>query len=124
MFAEGLETPIQLFYFSLLLFIVAVAGYILVRQVFVRNELSDAAKILGEKIRSGNATSLEYFELGSVMMRMKLYSQAISNLENCIKYWDSDKVELAQVYNALGFATWRLIFSKKQYLPIQRQFGF
>merc|ERR1711977_542964 len=66
--------------------------------------LGDAAKILGEKIRSGNARSPDYFELGAIMMRLKLYSQATSNLENCIKYWDYEQIELAQVYNALGFA--------------------
>jgi tetratricopeptide (TPR) repeat protein len=102
--ATGLETPIQLLYSGILLCLLSAAGYILFRKAQVRYELGDAAKILGEKIRSGNARSPDYFELGAIMMRLKLYSQATSNLENCIKYWDYEQIELAQVYNALGFA--------------------
>merc|ERR1719386_215597 len=72
--ANGLETPIQLIYFGVLIFLLLTAGFILFCKVLVRYELGEAAKILGEKIRGGSASSSEYFELGAIMMRLKLYS--------------------------------------------------
>lgn len=55
--AEGLEAPIQLLYLLALLGFLAAGAYLVVRQVFVRRDLEEAAKVLGERIRSdsGNA---------------------------------------------------------------------
>ena len=55
--AEGLEAPIQLLYLLALLGFLAAGAYLVVRQVFVRRDLEEAAKVLGDRIRSdsGNA---------------------------------------------------------------------
>ena len=62
--AEGLEAPIQLLYLLALLGFLAAGAYLVVRQVFVRRDLEEAAKVLGERIRSdsGNA-EVRVFEL-------------------------------------------------------------
>jgi hypothetical protein len=54
--AEGLETPIQLIYLLTLLGFLGVGAYLVVRQVLIRRELDEAAKALGERIRTGEAT--------------------------------------------------------------------
>lgn len=54
--AEGLETPIQLIYLTALLGFLAAGAYLVVRQVLIRRELDEAAKALGERIRTGEAT--------------------------------------------------------------------
>lgn len=54
--AEGLETPIQLLYLTALLGFLAFGAYLVVRQVLIRRELDEAAKALGERIRTGEAT--------------------------------------------------------------------
>lgn len=54
--AEGLETPIQLIYLTALLGFLAFGAYLVVRQVLIRRELDEAAKALGERIRTGEAT--------------------------------------------------------------------
>lgn len=54
--AEGLETPIQLIYLLALLGFLAAGAYLVVRQVLIRRELDEAAKSLGERIRTGEAT--------------------------------------------------------------------
>jgi hypothetical protein len=54
--AEGLETPIQLIYLTALLGFLAAGAYLVVRQVLIRRELDEAAKSLGERIRTGEAT--------------------------------------------------------------------
>lgn len=46
-----------------------------VRQVLIRRELDELAKVLGEKARTGDATCEDYFELGAVLMRKRLFTQ-------------------------------------------------
>jgi len=62
----------------------------------VRRELEEAAKVLGERIRTSDATSEDCFELGAILLRKKLYTQATKNLERAVKLWDGAPEELAQ----------------------------
>lgn len=101
--AEGLEAPIQLIYLLSLLGFLGFGAYLVVRQVLIRRELDEAAKALGERIRTGEASCEDYFELGVILTRKKLYTQATKNLEKARRSWDGDEGELAQVHNALGF---------------------
>ncbi|PNH01035.1 hypothetical protein TSOC_013110 [Tetrabaena socialis] len=100
---EGLETPIQLIYLLTLLGFLGVGAYLVVRQVLIRRELDEGAKGLGERIRTGEANCEDYYELGVVLTRKKLFTQATKNLEKAKKVWDGEESELAQVHNALGF---------------------
>ena len=94
---EGLETPVQLLYlFSLLGFLV-VGAFLVVRQVLIRRELEEAAKVLGERVRANEATAEDYFELGVILLRKKLFTQATKNLERAKKGWEGEPEELAQV---------------------------
>jgi tetratricopeptide (TPR) repeat protein len=101
--AEGLEAPIQLIYLLSLLGFLGFGAYLVVRQVLIRRELDEAAKALGERIRTGEASCEDYYELGVILTRKKLYTQATKNLEKARRAWDGDEGELAQVHNALGF---------------------
>jgi hypothetical protein len=120
-------------YLLTLLGFLSVGAFLVVRQVLIRRELDEAAKGLGERIRTGEAScevSLaaachrkgssttwsisqsglmspnvasfinglqDYFELGVVLTRKKLYTQATKNLEKAKKLWDGEESELAQV---------------------------
>jgi hypothetical protein len=95
--AEGLETPVQLTYLSLLLALLSGAAFVVVRQVLVRREMDERTKVLGELIRTGDALSEDYFELGVVLARKRLYTQALKNYTKAVKLWDGEEVELAQV---------------------------
>uniref|UniRef100_A0A7S3VRE4 Uncharacterized protein n=1 Tax=Dunaliella tertiolecta TaxID=3047 RepID=A0A7S3VRE4_DUNTE len=101
--SEGLETPIQLMYLLALLGFLSVGAFLVVRQVLIRRELDEAAKGLGERIRTGEASCEDYFELGVILTRKKLFTQATKNLEKAKKVWDGEETELAQVHNALGY---------------------
>ncbi|KAI7841609.1 hypothetical protein COHA_004779 [Chlorella ohadii] len=85
-----------------------VGAYLVVRQVLIRRELEEAAKVLGERVRTGEATSEDYFELGVILLRKKLYTQATKNLEKAQKGWTGEPEELAQVHNALGYALFNM----------------
>lgn len=135
--SEGLETPIQLIYLVTLLAFLAAGAFLVVRQVLIRRELDEAAKALGERIRTGEATCevgwlvcfcmpacmrfggpsahhllhsraahltmflsfplQDYFELGVILTRKRLFTQATKNLEKAKKVWDGEESELAQV---------------------------
>ncbi|GMH43193.1 hypothetical protein BSKO_11115 [Bryopsis sp. KO-2023] len=97
------DVDIQIGYLLILIFLLFGAAFLVVRQALIRRELDESAKSLGETIRTGQGTSEDYFELAAVLIRKKLFTQAIKNLEKAIAVWDADESELAQVYNALGF---------------------
>jgi len=101
--AAGLEGGIQAIYLGSLLVILGFAGFIIIRQVFIRRELDESAKQMGERIRSGEATAEEYFEMGSIMLRKKVFTQAVRNLKLAAQMWEGDQEDLAQIHNALGF---------------------
>ena len=98
-----LEGGIQAFYLGTLLAILGGAGFIVVRQVLIRRELDDQAKKMGERIRAGNASAEDYFEMGSILLRKKVFTQAVRNLQAAEANWDGDEQDLALVHNALGF---------------------
>jgi len=57
-------------------------------------------------VRSGEASSEEFFELGAVMLRKKYYVLANKYLEQAIKKWDGDEADLAQVcYGLFAFCS-------------------
>eukprot|EP00238_Polyblepharides_amylifera_P008138 CAMPEP_0196585098 /NCGR_PEP_ID=MMETSP1081-20130531/49521_1 /TAXON_ID=36882 /ORGANISM="Pyramimonas amylifera, Strain CCMP720" /LENGTH=223 /DNA_ID=CAMNT_0041906531 /DNA_START=181 /DNA_END=852 /DNA_ORIENTATION=- len=107
----GLDTGVQLVYLGALLALLFTGAALVVRQVLVKRELEEAAKNAGERVRSGQASGEDLFELGVLLLRKKSYSQAIKNLESAVKVWDGEPEELAQAHNALGFA----LFSQDKY---------
>mmetsp|Transcript_63576 Transcript_63576/g.201053 ORF Transcript_63576/g.201053 Transcript_63576/m.201053 type:complete len:295 (+) Transcript_63576:143-1027(+) len=102
--SSGLGGSVQLLYLGGILTLLGGAGYLIVRQVLIRRELDEAAKELGERVRSGGASSEELFEYGVVMLRKKVFTQSIKYLEEALQTWDGEEEELAQLHNALGFA--------------------
>lgn len=101
---ELFEFGIQLIYLGALLALLGIGSFFVVRQILVRTELENAAKELQERVRTGEASALEYFELGAVMLRKKFYSLAAKYLEQAIEKWEGDVQDLAQVHNTLGFS--------------------
>jgi len=77
--SEGLETPIQLIYLLSLLGFLAGGAYLVVRQVLVRRELDEAAKALGERVRTDEANCEDYFELGVILTRKQLFTPTPPN---------------------------------------------
>ncbi|XP_076901110.1 tetratricopeptide repeat domain-containing protein PYG7, chloroplastic-like isoform X2 [Bidens hawaiensis] len=94
---ELFELGIQLSYLLLLLGLLGVGTFFVIRQVLVRRELDLSAKELQEQVRSGDASSMELFELGAVMLRRKFYPAATKYLNQAIEKWDGDDQDLAQV---------------------------
>eukprot|EP00899_Mesostigma_viride_P010182 jgi/Mesvir1/19165/Mv25554-RA.1 len=106
--AEGAEDSlgnnIQFVYLGALLLLLGAGGFLVARQLLIRRQLELTAKDLQERVRLGEATAEEYYELGAVMLRKKLHFMAMKHLKNAITKWEGEEEDLAQVYNALGFA--------------------
>ena len=43
--------------------------------MLIRRELEEAAKVLGDRVRQGSGTAEDFFELGVILLRKKLYTQ-------------------------------------------------
>ena len=109
--AEGLEMPVQLLYLSTLLGFLFVGAFVVVRQVLVKRELEETAKAIGERVRNQEASPEDYYELGVILLRKKLFTQANANLKKALKNWDEengDEEIHAQVHNALGYSYFNL----------------
>jgi hypothetical protein len=46
---------------------------------------------MGERIRAGNASAEDYFEMGSILLRKKVFTQAVRNLQAAAENWDGDE---------------------------------
>ncbi len=76
------SSSIQLVYVGALLGLLSGAVFLVVRQVFFRTQLEEATKVLSEKARTGDATYDEYYELGVLLIRKKLFATALKHLDS------------------------------------------
>ena len=108
----------QLVYVSVLLVILVAASVSVLREVIKTRKLEGALSRLQGKLANGEGTAAEHYELGSVYLDKKLFSQAIPQLQKAIKLKQLDGADLAAVYNALGYAH----FAQEQYDLAIRQY--
>lgn len=92
-------------YLGLLVILLAVAAIFLFRQVFKTRRVESSFSRLQNKLTKEKGTAQEYYELGSIYLDKKLYSQSITLLQKALKAKDLEGEDnIALVYNALGYA--------------------
>ena len=116
--ADGLELPVQLIYLLTLLGFLSVGAVVVVREVLSKRGMDEMAKDIGERVRMQEASAGDYYELGVILLRKKLFTQANQNLKKALKAWpegaggeegEAAREELlAQVHNALGYSYFNL----------------
>ena len=86
--------------------------------IFVAIEIIKSRRVEGKlsrlqkEIKQGKPTAKEYYELGSIYLDKKLFSQAITLLQKALKISENIEPEnKALIYNALGYA----YFGQEQY---------
>lgn len=115
----GFLLALQWLYVVGLLTLLGVAAVLVARQVWRTRITETRLNQLQQQVTSGQASPADYYELGSIYLRKKLYVQAIHQLHKALKGWDEqDAAGLAKVYNALGYA----YFSQEQYDLAIRQY--
>ena len=105
------SSAFPIFYLSLLLGLLVAAGITLTRQVLKTRKTEMALSRLQDKVAKEKGTAQEYYELGSIYLDKKIFSQAILLFQKALKADEISPEETAPIYNALGFA----YFAQEQY---------
>lgn len=93
-------------YLGLLVVLLGGASFFVVRQVLRtrRTELT-MTELQDRLLQQKKGSARDYYELGSIMIAKKLYSQATRQLEKALKAEDLEAGEpMALIYNALGYS--------------------
>ena len=106
-----MENSLPLVYLSVLLALLAVAGWAVIRQVLKTRKVETTLSRLEKKLKKERGTVQEYYELGSIYSDKKLFAQAIIVLQKALKGLDAEEENLSPVHNALCFA----YFCQEQY---------
>ncbi|MFB8787327.1 MAG: tetratricopeptide repeat protein [Potamolinea sp.] len=106
-----MENTLPIVYLSVLLVLLAGAGWAVIRQVLKTRKIESALSRLEQKLKTDRGTVQEYYELGSIYSDKKLFAQAIVLLQKSLKGVDAEEENLALVHNALGYA----YFAQEQY---------
>lgn len=107
-----------LIYVSLLLVLLSVAGVFVFRQILKIRKVEMTLSRLQTKLTKEKGTAQEYYELASIYLDKKIYSQSVSLLQKALKVEDLPEEESALIYNALGYA----YFAQEQYDLAIRQY--
>lgn len=92
-------------YLSVLIVLLASAGWLLIRQVLKTRRIESTFSRLQTKLSKEKGTAQEYYELGGIYLDKRLYTQAIALFQKALKAKDLEGNEsIAVIYNALGFA--------------------
>ena len=106
------NSNLLLVYLALLLTLLGIVALLILRQVFRTRRIEQTLNRLQTKLTKAKGTAQEYFELGSLLLDKKLYTQASLYLQQSLKALEEDETDnAALIYNALGF----VYFSQEQY---------
>lgn len=106
------NSNLLLFYLAALLALLGVASFFVLRQVFKTRRIESTLSRLQTKLSKDKGTAQEYYELGSLLLDKKLFTQSTIYLQQALKNLGKDESENASlIYNALGYA----YFAQEQY---------
>jgi tetratricopeptide (TPR) repeat protein len=116
--AVNMQNSFPVIYVSLLLVLLSLAAWAVFRQILKTRRVESALNRLQSKLAKDQGTAQEYYELGSIYLDKKIYTQAIALFQKSLKAEDLTEPDSALVYNALGFA----YFAQEQYDLAIRQY--
>lgn len=114
-----MEGKFPLIYISLLLVLLAIAGFVVFRQIFKTQRTESALTRLQNKLSQEKGTAQDYYELASIYLDKRLFAKASDLLQKALKVGGGlESGENALIYNALGFS----YFAQEQYDLAIRQY--
>jgi tetratricopeptide (TPR) repeat protein len=99
-----MENTSPILYISLLLGLLSISAIAIGRQVLKTRRTESTLTRLQNKLSKEKGSAQEYYELGSIYLDKRLFTQAVNALQKALKAEELTDVESAAVYNALGFA--------------------
>ena len=95
---------LAIWYLIALIAILSIAAVAIVRQVLKTRRVEMDLSRLQRKLSKEKGTAREHYDLGSMLLKKKLYSQAIPQFQKALKSKDlKEDMNAALIYNALGF---------------------
>lgn len=99
------NSNLLLVYLTTLLVLLGVVAFFVFRQVLRTRRIESTLNRLQNKLSKEKGTAQEYYELGSLLLDKKLYTQATIYLQQALKQLETDEEANASlIYNALGYA--------------------
>ncbi|MGF1535137.1 MAG: tetratricopeptide repeat protein [Elainellaceae cyanobacterium] len=96
---------LPIIYLTVLVGLLVTAGILLFRQVRKTRRVESTLSRLENKLTKQKGSAQEYYELGSIYLDKRLYTQAMTLLKKALKAKDLEGLEnVALVQNALGYA--------------------
>lgn len=100
-----MDNSLAIIYLAILLALLFGLGFTVFRQILKSRKMENALSRLQKKLAKEKGTVQEYYEMGSIYLDKKVYSQAISLFQKALKAAEQEQeTNLAPIYNALGFA--------------------
>jgi hypothetical protein len=91
-------------YLGILVVLLAIACFAVLRQVFRTRRTEMDLRNLQRKLGGKKGNAQDHYELGSILLGKKLYSQAITEFRKGLKSEDLEPgIPTALIYNALGY---------------------
>ncbi len=117
-FLDMSSESLPILYVAVLFGLLLVAAIVIFRQILKQRKLDMSLDRLQSKLNREKGTGLEYYELGSVYLDKRLYSQAALKLKKALQSEDLEGEALAAVHNALGYA----YFAQDQFDQAMKQY--
>ncbi|MEO0433367.1 MAG: tetratricopeptide repeat protein [Cyanobacteria bacterium J06656_5] len=100
------NSTLFLTYLGILLALLGLSAFFIIRQVFKTRRIETTLGRLQNKLTKEKGTAQEYYELGSLLLDKKLFSQSALYMQQALKaLTDEEEAENAPlIYNALGYS--------------------
>jgi tetratricopeptide (TPR) repeat protein len=105
-------------YLAAFLLLLSVAAFFILKQILKTTKIEKTLAKLEKKLKNERGTAQEYYELGSIYLDKKMFTQAIVMQKKALKADDINPIAMAAIYNALGYA----YFGQEQYDVAIRQY--
>lgn len=99
-----MDNSLLIVYLSILLVLLAGSSVAIVRQIIKTRRTESTMARLQKKLAKEQGTAIEYYELGTIYLDKKLFSQGIEQFQKALKAKDLEEEEnIALIYNGLGY---------------------
>lgn len=114
-----MDNILPIVYLVILLALLSGTAAAIFRQIFKTRRVENSLSRLQKKLTKEKGTAQEYYEIASIYLDKKVYSQAISLFQKALKAAEEEGEEnIGRIYNGLGYA----YFAQEQYDLAIRQY--
>ncbi|NJK35952.1 MAG: tetratricopeptide repeat protein [Oscillatoriales cyanobacterium SM2_2_1] len=103
-----MDDNLAIAYLGALVGLLAILAGLVLRQILKSRQYESVIGKLQPKLQTAKGTPQEYYELGSIYLRKKIYARAIIEFQKALK---AEGDVFPELYNALGYT----YFSQEQY---------